>query len=132
MLIPTIVPAHPRADSPLALAVLALGLAVFAALGARALRTFLLTHREADLAVCIGLAWLGASLASAVLFTWTEFGWWLGHGVELFGIMIVGGSVAFDLQRGVLEAAVPRERQGRFGQCWRCEWSERAGACARG
>ncbi len=101
MLLPSIVPAHPRPGSPLALAVLAFGLAVFGGLGARALRTYLLTHREADLAVCIGLAWLGTSLASAMLFTFAEFGWWLGHGFELFGIMIVGGAVAFDLQRGV-------------------------------
>jgi HD-GYP domain-containing protein (c-di-GMP phosphodiesterase class II) len=96
---PQLVPGVPEPGSAAALILLASGLAFYGALGWRALRTFLLTHRHADLLVVIGIAWLAAALPPAMLLHWWELGWWLGHGFELVGIGIVGVPVALDLRR---------------------------------
>jgi putative nucleotidyltransferase with HDIG domain len=96
---PHLVPAVPEAGSPAALALLTVGLAFYGVLGWRALRTFLLTHRHADLIVFVGIAWLAAALPPAMLLQYYELGWWLGHGFELLGIAIVGVPVALDLRR---------------------------------
>jgi putative nucleotidyltransferase with HDIG domain len=96
---PQLVPAVPEAGSPAALTLLAVGLAFYGVLGWRALRTFLLTHRHADLIVFVGIAWLAAALPPAMLLQYYELGWWLGHGFELLGIAIVGVPVALDLRR---------------------------------
>jgi putative nucleotidyltransferase with HDIG domain len=110
---PQLVPAVPEPGSPAALALLTLGLAFYGALGWRALRTFLLTHRHADLLVVIGIAWLGAALPPAMLLRYYELGWWLGHGFELVGIAIVGVPVALDLRR----AAQSRPLTGDLSPC---------------
>ena len=49
----------------------------------------------------VGVAWLTAALPPALLMNYTELGWWLGHGFELAGIIIVGTAVAVDLHRSV-------------------------------
>jgi len=98
---PTLVPSVPEPASPLALAVLAFGLACFGLLAVRTLRTYLLTRRLADLLVGVGVAWLAASLAAALLLGYMDLGWWLGHGFEVLGIFIVATPVALDLVRGV-------------------------------
>jgi putative nucleotidyltransferase with HDIG domain len=98
---PSLVPAVPEPRSPAALALLGVGLAFYALLAFRAFRTFLLTHRHADLLVVIGIAWLAAAIPPAMLMTYMELGWWLGHGFELIGIVMVGLPVALDLRRGV-------------------------------
>jgi putative nucleotidyltransferase with HDIG domain len=97
---PSLVPGVPEARSPEALALLAVGLAFYALLAYRSFRTFLLTHRHADLLVVVGIAWLAAALPPAMLMTYMELGWWLGHGFELAGIVMVGLPVALDLRRG--------------------------------
>ena len=38
---------------------------------------------------------------AALLLTFRELGWWIGHGFEIVGIAIVGIPVAIDLRRGV-------------------------------
>ncbi len=96
---PQLVPGVPEPGSPAALALLAVGLAFYGALAWRALRTFLLTHRHADLLVVIGIVWLAAAIPPAMLLRYFELGWWLGHGFELVGIAIVGVPVALDLRR---------------------------------
>ena len=96
---PQLVPAVPEPGSPAALTLLGVGLAFYGVLTWRALRTFLLTHRHADLLVAIGITWLAAALPPAMLLHWWELGWWLGHGFELIGIAIVGVPVALDLRR---------------------------------
>jgi hypothetical protein len=53
-LAPALVPPVPQPRSPVALAVFAIGLVLYAALAVRAARTFLLTRRLADLAVVLG------------------------------------------------------------------------------
>ncbi len=82
------------------MSLLAAGLGFFALLLLRALRTFRLTHRLADLTVAIGIVWLGAALVPSLVMDFWNLGWWLGHGFELVGIALVGGVVAADLYRG--------------------------------
>ena len=78
---------------------LVVGLALFGVLAMRAFRTFLLTRRIADLVVTVGIVWLGTSLVAALTLTYAQLGWWLGHGLELDGILVVGIPVALDLAR---------------------------------
>lgn len=110
---PQLVPAVPEPGSPAALMLLAVGLAFYALLALRALRTFLLTHRHADLLVVVGITWLAAALPPAMLLHWWELGWWLGHAFELIGIGIVGIPVALDLRR----AAQSRPLTGDLSAC---------------
>lgn len=99
MLLPSTVPGVPEPGSTAAKLLLATGLAFYTLLAARALRTFLLTRRRADLLVLIGIVWLAAALPPAMLLRYFELGWWLGHGFELLGIVVVGVPVALDLRR---------------------------------
>jgi HD-GYP domain-containing protein (c-di-GMP phosphodiesterase class II) len=96
---PEIVPRVPEANSDEAKVILAVGLGLFGILAMRAFRTFLLTRRVADLVVTAGIVWLGTSLVAALTTTYAELGWWLGHGLELDGILVVGIPVALDLAR---------------------------------
>jgi putative nucleotidyltransferase with HDIG domain len=66
----------------------------------RALRTFRLTRRHTDLLVAVGIVWLAAALLAALLLTYRQLGWWLGHAFEIVGIAAVGIPVALDLRRG--------------------------------
>jgi putative nucleotidyltransferase with HDIG domain len=98
---PSLVPDVPEPASPAAIVALVVGVFFFAVLLLRALKTYLLTQRTVDLAVVVGIAWLTAALPPALLLNYTHFGWWLGHGFELAGIVIVGAAVAIDLHRSV-------------------------------
>jgi hypothetical protein len=66
----------------------------------RALRTFRLTRRGGDLLVAVGIVWLAAALPAALLLSYRNLGWWLGHAFEIVGIAAVGFTVAVDLHRG--------------------------------
>jgi putative nucleotidyltransferase with HDIG domain len=99
MLVPDTVPSVPQPGSSEALVVLAVGLALFALLTLRALRTYLLTRRPADLVVAVGIFWLASALPPAMLLNFMELGWWLGHVSELLGMFVVGVPVALDLRR---------------------------------
>jgi HD-GYP domain-containing protein (c-di-GMP phosphodiesterase class II) len=98
---PDLVPDVPETGSPLAWTLLVVGLAFYALLFVRALRTYLLTHRVADLTVVVGLVWLASALVAALLLGYWNLGWWLGHGFEIVGIALVGIPVAADLMRAV-------------------------------
>jgi HD-GYP domain-containing protein (c-di-GMP phosphodiesterase class II) len=100
MLAPSTVPGVPEPRSAAALALLAIGLVFYGLLALRALRTFMLTRRRADLLVFVGIVWLAAALPPAMTLQYFELGWWLGHWFELVGIAIVGVPVALDLHRG--------------------------------
>jgi len=99
MLKPSFVPSVPEAGSPLALTLLAVGLLLYAFLGVRAINTFLLTHRRADLFVVVGLSFLATALVGALVLNYMQLGWWLGHAFELLGILLVSIPVAMDLRR---------------------------------
>jgi putative nucleotidyltransferase with HDIG domain len=98
---PRIVPAVPEPRSPVAWLVLVLGMGFYALLFWRALRTWRLTRRWGDLLVAVGIVWLAVAVPAALLLTFRELGWWMGHGFEIVGIAIVGIPVAIDLRRGV-------------------------------
>jgi hypothetical protein len=95
----SVVPNVPEAGSPAALALLFGALAIFALLALRSLDTYLLTRRPSDAAVFIGIAFLAAALAGALVYEYFELGWWLGHAYEIVGIALVGTAVAYDLHR---------------------------------
>ena len=97
---PTLVPSVPEPRSPAAWALLVGGGAFYALLSWRALRTYRLTHRRADLLVVVGIVWLAAALPAALLLDYRDLGWWIGHGLEIAGIAAVGFTVAYDLRRG--------------------------------
>ncbi len=99
MAVPSLVPAVPEPASPSAVAALIVGAFFYSVLILRALKTYLLTQRITDLAVVVGVAWLTAALPPALLLNYTDLGWWLGHGFELAGIVIVGTAVAIDLSQ---------------------------------
>jgi HD-GYP domain-containing protein (c-di-GMP phosphodiesterase class II) len=104
---PELVPSVPAPRSPLALAVLAGGLAATVLLLLRALRTFLLTRRFLDLAVVIGIAWLGTALVASLVYSFQNIGWWFGHGLEILAMALVGIPVALDLRRGASHQSRP-------------------------
>ncbi len=100
MAMPTLLPKVPTPGGTAALITLGFGSVFFALLLARALKTYLLTRRRADLAVVVGLAWLTLALPPAVATTWMQLGWWIGHFLEVLGIALVVGAVCLDLRRG--------------------------------
>jgi putative nucleotidyltransferase with HDIG domain len=96
---PTVVPDVPAPKSPGAVVACIVGMSLFAILILRAIKTYLLTRRAVDLAVVVGVAWLMAAIPPATLMTYMDLGWWIGHALELAGIVIVGVTVAIDLHR---------------------------------
>lgn len=110
MAIPSLVPPVPAPGSPAALVALCVGIFFYGLLLLRAVKTYLLTLRYLDLAVVIGLAWLTSALPGALLLSFMDLGWWLGHLFELAGIAIVGTTVAVDIHR----AAQSRSLVGDF------------------
>jgi hypothetical protein len=97
---PRLVPPVPEPRSAPAWIVLVAGLSFYALLFWRALRTFRLTRRRGDLLVAVGIVWLAVAVPAALLLSFRELGWWLGHVFEIVGIAIVGIPVAVDLRRG--------------------------------
>jgi HD-GYP domain-containing protein (c-di-GMP phosphodiesterase class II) len=97
---PDLVPSVPEPGGPAALTLLVLGLVLYGILALRAWRTYVLARRPGDLVVATGIAWLAAALAAALLLGWWHLGWWLGHGFEVVGILLVAIPVAIDLTRG--------------------------------
>jgi HD-GYP domain-containing protein (c-di-GMP phosphodiesterase class II) len=101
IIFPSLVPQVPATSSMSAMAVLVGGLFVFGLLALRTFRTYLLTRRAADLVVLIGIIWLGTALVPALTMAYGELGWWMGHMIELDGILLVGIPVALDLAQTV-------------------------------
>jgi len=96
---PSLLPPVPAPGGRDALALLGVGMLAFAVVTWRAVRTFLLTRRVLDLAVAVGLVWLATALVPALTMDFTQLGWWIGHEVELDGILVIGIAVATDLAR---------------------------------
>jgi HD-GYP domain-containing protein (c-di-GMP phosphodiesterase class II) len=112
MAIPSIVPAVPEPGSSGAIAALIVGVVLFSVLLLRALKTYLLTHRSADLVVVIGIAWLTSALPPALLMNYMDLGWWFGHLFELLGIVLVGATVAVDLHRSAQSRSLVGDLRG--------------------
>jgi putative nucleotidyltransferase with HDIG domain len=109
---PSLVPTVPAPRSTAALLLLAIGLVAYAMLILRALRTFLLTQRALDLVVVVGLVWLATALVPALTMDYSQLGWWIGHEVELDGIMLVGIAVAVDLARAAQSRPLAGDLRG--------------------
>ncbi|HWB21320.1 MAG TPA: HD-GYP domain-containing protein [Gaiellaceae bacterium] len=101
IIFPSLVPPVPATNSPSAMGVLIFGLFVFSLLALRTSRTYMLTRRIADLVVLIGIVWLATALVPALTMSYDELGWWMGHMIELDGILLVGIPVALDLAQTV-------------------------------
>jgi HD-GYP domain-containing protein (c-di-GMP phosphodiesterase class II) len=99
LLWPTLVPAVPESASGEALALMAAGVALFGLLANRALRTYALTRRAADLAVAVGCAWLALASIATLTRIPGSAGFYLGHVLELSGVLMLGIPVALDLRR---------------------------------
>jgi HD-GYP domain-containing protein (c-di-GMP phosphodiesterase class II) len=109
---PSLLPPVPAPDSGAAIGLLAVGLAAYGLLALRALRTFLLTQRALDLVVVVGLVWLATALVPALTMNYAELGWWIGHEVELDGILLVGIAVAVDLARAAQSRPLAGDLRG--------------------
>jgi len=111
---PALVPAVPEVGSSEALVLVTVTLALFGFLILRSLDTYVLTQRLSDAAVVIGLAFLAAALVGALDYEYYELGWWLGHGFEIVGLVVVGAAVVLDLRRAdqsrPLTGGLPAER----------------------
>lgn len=96
---PGVVPSVPEPSSAAALVVLGAGFAFYGLIGLRALRTVILARRAADVLVLVGIVWLAGALVPALTQNYQELGWWIGHGLEVAGILLVAAPVALDLLR---------------------------------
>ena len=96
---PALVPSVPAPRTLPAILLLIAGAVLLGLVALRAARTYALSRRGADLAVIVGVWWLGLALVPALLMGWSYLDWWLGHGLEVAGITLVGLPVALDLRR---------------------------------
>jgi HD-GYP domain-containing protein (c-di-GMP phosphodiesterase class II) len=100
MAFPSLVPSVPSPGSAPAVALTAVGGALYLMLALRALRTFALTHRPTDLVVAVGCVWLGVALFPQLIIGFGTVGFYLGHGFEIFGLAMVALPAVLDLRRG--------------------------------
>jgi hypothetical protein len=100
LLRPELVPVAPKSGSGQAVGLLVIGLGFYAVLARRALRTFGLTRRRADLVVAVGCAWLGVALVPQLMMSPATVGFYVGHLLELSGVALIGIPAALDLVRG--------------------------------
>jgi putative nucleotidyltransferase with HDIG domain len=97
--LPQLVPSVPDPRSAPAIALLVAGLVFYGLLAYRAFNTAILTRRRADLGVFVGVVWLAGALVPALTMSYWDMSWWLGHGLEVAGVLLVGAPVAADLFR---------------------------------
>ena len=112
MIFPESVPAVPASGSPSAIALMIVGLAFFSVVAVRAIGTYTLTRRRADLLVVLGTVWLGIALIPQLTLNFMNLGWWVGHGLELVGVLLVGVPVALDLHRGAQSRPLAGDLRG--------------------
>jgi HD-GYP domain-containing protein (c-di-GMP phosphodiesterase class II) len=99
LVFPVLVPDVPAPKSLSAILLLVAGGTLLALVALRAARTYALSRRGADLAILVGVWWLGLALLPSLLMGWSYLDWWLGHFLEVLGIALVGLPVALDLRR---------------------------------
>ncbi|MDX6596760.1 MAG: hypothetical protein QOE87_647 [Gaiellales bacterium] len=106
VLAPAAVPSVPVALRPLVWWIVGANAIVYAVLALRALRTFQLTRRIADLAVVAGLGWLAIAVATYLLSPVWSVGFWAGHMLELGAFVVISGALASDLVRATPSRAL--------------------------
>jgi HD-GYP domain-containing protein (c-di-GMP phosphodiesterase class II) len=99
LLDPSLVPSVPKAKSAPAIALLAAGAAGLSVLVVRALRTYALTRRAADLTVALGCAWLGVALYANLVIGPMTLAYYLGHFLEIAAVAAVSVPAALDIRR---------------------------------
>jgi hypothetical protein len=100
LLWPALVPAVPASGSRAALALMAVSVVLFGVLANRAVRTFALTRRAGDLVVAVACVWLAVASVATLTRTPGTLGFYLGHALEITGVLLLGVPVALDLRRG--------------------------------
>src|SRR4051794_40988297 len=83
---PDVVPAVPAPQSGPVLLLLAFGVSCLLLLIVRALRTYALTRRPADLLVAVGCVYLGTAQSGWLLIGGMTVGFWLAHLLELSAV----------------------------------------------
>ena len=96
---PALVPHVPAPKSLSAILLLIAGGTLPPLVALRAARTYALSRRGADLAILVGVWWLGLALLPGAADGLVYLDWWLGHFLEVLGIALVGLPVALDLRR---------------------------------
>ncbi len=96
---PDAVPGVPQPKSPPAIGLLVAGSLFLGLLIVRAVRTYLLTRRSADLTVALGCAWLAVTLYANLALGAGTLGFMFGHLVEICAVMLVSVPAALDIKR---------------------------------
>jgi HD-GYP domain-containing protein (c-di-GMP phosphodiesterase class II) len=99
LLDPDVIPSIPVALRPLVWWIVGVNAAIYGALAMRALRTFQLTRRIADLALVAGLVWLAIAVATYLLSPVWSVGFWTGHILELGAFLVIATALGSDLVR---------------------------------
>lgn len=99
LLHPTVLPAVPKAKSNPATVLLFIGAFCLGLLIIRAVRTYLLTRRSADLAIALGCFWLCITLWGNLVIGPMTIGYFLGHALEIAAVALVAIPTALDLRR---------------------------------
>ena len=76
-----------------------LGSGFLALLILRAVRTYMLTRRAADLTVAVGCAWLGVTLYSQLVVGPMTVAFMIGHVIEIAAVLLVTVPAALDIKR---------------------------------
>ncbi len=105
---PELVPAVPVTVTPWAYALLLPAVLLYGWIARRIWHTFQLTRRGADLAVVLGLVWLGSSIPVYLLSPVWSWMFWTSHALEGAGFLAVAGAVARDLTLRTPTLALPR------------------------
>jgi HD-GYP domain-containing protein (c-di-GMP phosphodiesterase class II) len=98
-LFPSVVPPVPAAGSGAAYGLMSAGMLFCAILAHRAVRTFWLTRRTADLLVAVGCVWLGVALVAQLVIGPMTVGFFFGHALELAAFGLIGIPAARDIAR---------------------------------
>ena len=96
---PDAVPAVPQTKSAPAIVLLVVGGGCLALLTYRALRTYMLTRRFADLTVALGCVWLGVTLWTNLIIGFMTVGYLVGHILEIAAVLLVTVPAALDIKR---------------------------------
>jgi len=62
----------------------------------------------------VGVVLLACALYSAVMLSFVDLGWWLGHIFEFIGLAVVGASLVYDLHRGRRSRALVGDLRARI------------------
>jgi HD-GYP domain-containing protein (c-di-GMP phosphodiesterase class II) len=96
---PQEIPAVPQPKSTPSELLFGVGGTALLLLIARAVRTYRLTRRAADLTVALGCAWLGVTLYANLILGGGTLGFYGGHLLEIAAVALVGIPAALDIKR---------------------------------